>query len=186
MRTLLGEDAVTNRIVSFLRPRSLFTSIALCSSNMRQATFCAWIHDAMEHFARLAAQVTMPITIADLQAMDANLDSAHAAEIYMFIVSQNEISSANQSDARIIMAARAACRTVISRCLAREVGFHSQDNFNARLHELFDQEFVVEDDQIFAKVLGAFFRDTVLFEIPHTFHSHQSGRRWRASRARAM
>ena len=100
---------------------------------MRRTTFRVWIHDAVQHLAEKAANVTWPIMFSDLWAMDTHVDSAQAAAIYMYMFSQNAIDAENQSDAMLIKMARAACRTVISRCLAREVGFHSEDNFNARL-----------------------------------------------------
>ena len=121
--------------------------------------------------------MTLPIAFSDLLTMDTHLDSAHAAEIYMYIFSQNHIESPSQSDAELIQEARAACRTVVTRCLCREVGFHSMSNFKSRLHEIFDEQFVVEDDQVFSKMFNAFHRDVLRCETPNAFRSHQSARR---------
>ena len=165
------------RVLTFLPPEMFFGSFAICSTNMRRTTFRVWIHDAVQHVAEKAANVTWPIMFSDLWAMDTHVDSAQAADIYMYMFSQNAIDAANQSDAMLIKMALAACRTVVSRCVGREVGFHSMSNFKSRLHEIFDEQFVVEDDQVFSKMFNAFRQDVLHFRIPNAFKSHQMARR---------
>ena len=172
------------RVLPFLPPEMFFRSFAICSNNMRRTTFRVWIHDAVQHLAEKAANVTWPIMFSDLWAMDTHVDSAQAAAIYMYMFSQNAIDAANQSDAMLIKMARAACRTVVTRCVGREVGFHSMSNFNARLHEIFDEQFVIEDDQVFSKMFNAFRQDVRRFRIPNAFRSHQMARRRHPLQAR--
>ena len=172
------------RVLPFLPPEMFFRSFAICSNNMRRTTFRVWIHDAVQHLAEKAANVTWPIMFSDLWAMDTHVDSAQAAAIYMYMFSQNAIDAENQSDAMLIKMARAACRTVVTRCVGREVGFHSMSNFNARLHEIFDEQFVIEDDQVFSKMFNAFRQDVRRFRIPNAFRSHQMARRRHPRQAR--
>ena len=173
MRTLLDEDAaIARRFANFVPPDSFFRSIAICSSTVRRATFSAWIHEAIEQVVAAAAHVTMPITLSDLQAMDTILESSHAADIYMSIFCQNKIGSADQATARRIWRACATSRTLVIRCIVREVGFHSEEHLMARLHAIFGPQCLVEDDQLLSKMWNCFHREVQIFGAPTAFRSN--------------
>ena len=169
------------RVAHFLQPESLFTTLAFCSGGMRRATFCFWLHTAVEKLAKEAATV---ISLPPPVLSSVCIEAGNAAQVYMSLYVQTRdftrfpgpiCMAAMETRAAICKAAmetRAAARTVVSRCICREVGFHSELIYRAKLEELF-LPYLVEDAEVMSKMRKAFHHDCYKFKVPNAFLSEQ-------------